>query len=445
MKKVFCLVFAVMMIFVFVACGANNTTPAADDSTKTPDSNVNDTTPAADDKTDDKTDDKNLVEGLEIEEGAEILVWESSGDDAEFMKKMGEKFTAEYGIPVTVQEVEAPDARERLAQDGPAGTGADVFAAPHDHTGALVASGLVLENAFAKDMNDTVISSALQAVTYEGKLYGYPSSIETYALFYNKDVYPEAPKSWDEIVKKGKDYTDVSNNQFAFIYDVGNAYYSIGWVFSKGGYIFGNNESDKNDIGLDSANAIAGVNELMKLHDVFPVKAEDCGWDTFHGLFLEGKNASMINGPWAISSVKESGVNYGIAPLPKLSDGSTMKSFSGVRSMFVSAYSQYPNAAALFGKFLSKHENQMERFTFQGRIPVTKAAQSESTITNDADIAAFVAQSANSIPMPSIPEVGLFWTPAANAFKTIWNEQVSAEEGMKTAAQDIRDAIAEQE
>ena len=434
MKRILSVFLALALVFSLTACkttsGTEQNQISQNNSQPVENNTNNQTTPASNE--------------IKPEEGAQLVAWESSGQDTDVLKEIAAAFTAKYGVPVTVESVEAPDARERMSQDGPAGTGADVFAAPHDHTGALVSAGLVNENIFVDDMKKTIIPAALQAVTIDNKIYGYPKSIETYVLFYNKDIYKKAPTSWNDIIEMGKTYTNVKENKFAFIYDVGNAYYSISWVFSKGGYIFGNNETNKDDVGLDSAGAIAGMNELLKLKDVFPVKAEDCGWDTFHGLFLEGKNAAMINGPWALKDVRDKGINYELLPLPTLADGTKMKSFSGVRPMFVSAYSKYPNAAALFAKFVASHEMQMKAYEVQGRIPVSIEAKNEKSITDNKDAAAFLAQAENSIPMPSIPQVGLFWGPTGAALATIWNGQVSAEEGMKTAAKTLRDAIAEQ-
>ena len=45
---------------------------------------------------------------------------------------------------------------------------------------------------------------AVDDVTYQGDIYGYPTAIETYGLFYNKDIFSEAPKSYDEIIAKAK-------------------------------------------------------------------------------------------------------------------------------------------------------------------------------------------------------------------------------------------------
>ena len=66
-----------------------------------------------------------------------------------------------------------------------------MFAAPHDKLGELVNSGHVAPTVNPDKVKKQVLGACGQALTYEGKMYGYPVSAETYALFYNKDLIAE--------------------------------------------------------------------------------------------------------------------------------------------------------------------------------------------------------------------------------------------------------------
>ncbi len=421
MKKLLSLLLVVALVFSLAACGGDN-----EDSSKA-------SSKASKDKE------------IKPEEGAELVVWEGADKELEFMKEIAAEFTEKYGIPVTVEEVEHTKSKERLQQDGPAGIGADVFAAPHDHTGELVMTGLVLENAFTDRMNAEMLKSSVDAVSFDGVVYGYPRAIETYALYYNKDIFKEAPKTYQEIIDFGKEFTNVNENKYAFMWDVDNAYFSQSFLAGGDGYVFGNGGTNKDDVGLDSEGAIKGIKEMMKLKEILPIPSGDADYQPMTALFKEGKIGAIINGPWFIAEARESGINYGIARLPKFTDGSTPRPFSGVRAIFVSAYSQYPNAAQLFADFYTSEENLMRRYEATGQIPTSKAAAEEEVIKNDADVAAILDQAADAIAMPSIPQVGLFWEPMAAAYGAIWNEEISVEEGLKNAAEAVRNAIKEQE
>lgn len=384
------------------------------------------------------------TEGLQPEEGASLVVWESTGPENEFMKMVAEEFTKKYGVQVTVEEVGAVDAKGRMAQDGPAGVGADVFAAPHDHTGELVASGLVIENANGERIKSEFMQAAVDGLSIEGKVYGYPTAIETYGLFYNKDIFPTAPKSYDEIIAKAKEFNNAKENKYAFMWDVANAYYSHSFIAGGGGYIFGNGGTNKDDVGIDSAGAVAGANSMMALKAILPVNSADSTTQIMEGLFDEGKIGAMIDGPWAVEGRKTAGLNFGVAKLPVLQDGKQQSSFSGIRALFVSAYSKYPNAAQLFADMATSEDMLLKRFQTTSQIPPMLALMDAPEIKDNEFVAPFLEQAQFAVPMPSIPQMGLVWTPYGAAFASMWNDNVKPEEALKTAAETVREAIATQ-
>lgn len=133
-------------------------------------------------------------EELKPEAGAELTVWEAK-EQVEYMKQLAADFEKEYGVPVKVEEMAGGDQGTRLATDGPSKLAADVLTLPHDQIGQAVKAGLLLPNdVFEEETKSTMVETAIQASTYDGILYGYPKSVETYALFYNKDLISEAPK-----------------------------------------------------------------------------------------------------------------------------------------------------------------------------------------------------------------------------------------------------------
>jgi len=335
------------------------------------------------------------------------------------------------------------DAPGKLATDGPAGIGADVFAAPHDKTGELVASGLIQENdLFADRIRNEFMQGAVDAVSFQGVVYGYPTGIETYALFYNKEYVKEPPKTYQDIVEFAKEFNDLASNRFGFMWDVGNAYYSHSFVAGYGGYVFGKGGTDKDDIGLNSKEAVEGAKFLVSLKEILPLKSDDTNYQVMDGMFKEGKAAMIINGPWAVRGYQEAGVDFGIAPLPLLPNGEHPASFSGVRTMFVSAYTKYPNAAKLFADFITSEEMLLKRYEITKQIPPMKSLMNADIIKSDPYAAPFLEQAQFAVPMPSIPQMGVVWEPYARAFQVMWNDGVDPQKALDEAVQTIKDAIA---
>lgn len=381
-------------------------------------------------------------EGLVPEEGAALKVWETEDDGSgAWIQALGEAFTEEYGVPITYEPVNHTDSSDRIATDGPAGVGADVFCAVNDHLGPLVTGGFVYPN----DMTDPAdyMDAAIQACSYNGTLYGYPTSIETYALVYNTDLIDAPPATWDELITLAQENTDMDAQQYGFLIEPGNFYFLYPFIRGYGGYVFGNGGADPDDIGLNNAGAVQGVELIRTIKTLAPMNSGDITYDIKEGLFNEGKLAMHIMGPWALEGYRQAGVNVAVAPLPTLPNGDHPITFSGVRALYVSSYSKYPNAAKLFAMYCTTKEALLQRFTSIGQIPPRLDIMDDPVIADDPDMHAFLTQAQYSEPMPSIPEMGAVWDVMKAAVCTVWDdENADVQETLDNAVQQIRDANA---
>lgn len=195
MKKWVAMLLSVMMVFTITACS----TGGKDSSSANNNSTTNEET--ANNGAGD--------EELKPEEGASLLVWESK-ESRTFMEEIAKQFKEKYNVDVKYEEVAAPDQVNKLMNDGPAGIGADVVVFPHDNLGKAVTAGLLLPNDYFEEQTRAQNSElAINATSYDGMLYGYPRSVETLIMFYNKDLVPEAPKSMEEVIELSKKMNDL--------------------------------------------------------------------------------------------------------------------------------------------------------------------------------------------------------------------------------------------
>ncbi|WCR27110.1 maltose ABC transporter substrate-binding protein [Paenibacillus thiaminolyticus] len=380
--------------------------------------------------------------GLQPEKGATLLVWESKGPELDFLKAVAEDFEQEYGVNVKVEAVPAIDSVTKLTTDGPAGIGADVFSAPHDHLGNAVIAGLVLQNDMYDElMKQQIMDSALEGVSYDGVLYGFPTAIDTYALYYNKKRLNQAPATYEELIQFAQTYNDPKNKQYAFMWNVGQLYQSYSFLAGYGGYLFGNGGKDAGDIGLSTDGAVAGAAFLQSLHDILPINSNDINDNIITGFFIEGKTAAIIGGPWLMTDVKNAGLDYGVAPLPLLPNGEHPPSLSGIRALYVSSYTEYPAAAKLFASYATSRHNIVKRYELTRQLPPRQDMMEEPIIKQDANALAFLEQAKYSAPMPSIPEMGNVWVPASAALAAIWNDRQEPETVLKKAVEQINTAI----
>ncbi len=379
------------------------------------------------------------------EEGAELMLWSDGDEQLEWAELMAEKFEGEYGVPVQVEEVTQEDAPERLATDGPSGQAADVFASTHDRIGRAISAGLVLENFWPEEYEEEFMEAAITATSFEDELFGYPSGIETYALFYNTDLVEEAPETMDELLEVASELTE--GDRYGFMMEPQNLYFVYAFLGGYGGYVFGDEGTDINDLGLNNEGAVQGTELLLRIRDeVVPGMAnEDITYDVRTALFEEGNLAFDINGPWAVRGYEEAGVDFNVVPLPELENGESPTSFSGTRGFYVNAYTDYPDAASLLAQFITNEENLLEAYEITGALPPRLELVEHDDIQSNPISVGFLEQASHAVPMPNVPEMPLVWDPMEAAFTEVWNQDVDPQEALDRAVDTIETAIEEQQ
>lgn len=367
----------------------------------------------------------------------ELTVWESLAGPDEFIQRAGEYFTELYpNIKIKFANVESTEANSKIVLDGPGGNGPDLFATAHNNTGVMVASAAIEK--IPDEEKDIIANSctpqALQGATLNAAdgtstLYGLPVSVETAALFYNKDLIKEdeIPKTMSDMVTYMNDFTKNNPNKKPFLFDAGNAYYSVMFTSSPSVHLYGENGNDITNSYMNSDESVKQMQDFVALAKATGMKSGDIDYKHNDSLFADGQLAMDISGAWNIKTFEESGVNFGITSIPALT-GSTNPptNFMGVRCMYVSAYSKHKPEAIAFGEFLMTKEMQQLRCEITSTMPARDGIVDK---VNDEKIKVYLKgiekQIAFSYPMPNMAQASKFWTPFATAYGNIWNGEVT--------------------
>jgi maltose/maltodextrin transport system substrate-binding protein len=367
-----------------------------------------------------------------------ITIWTSEAQ-VKGLREAVKPFVQKYGIQVEVNEVSFGDIKPKFITSAPTGEGPDIIVGAHDWLGELVANGLLLPIDFLpKNVLDQFTPVTLKAMSYNGKLYGIPYSMEAVALIYNKDLVPNPPTTYESLVRVAKSLT--KGGIYGFLYDYNNFYFSFPFFSALGGYVFKEtpNGLDPLDIGLANEGAIKGVEKLVNLFKEGILK-QGVDYQTTTSLFSEGKLGMMINGPWEIDNIKKAKINYGVAKLPKI-DGKPMRPFVGVQGFMINSRS--PNLAILktfATEVLASKELELKLFETDPRILARKDAY--RVVSSNPDIKAFGASAADGIPMPNIPEMGPVWSYMGDALTLITSGKKAPDVALKEAVAQIKDAI----
>ncbi len=378
---------------------------------------------------------------LNVFAAGSLLVWEdiqkSVGND-----EAKQAFEKKYDVTVNVQELPYGGQVESLRMDGPAGTGPDIINLPHDQIGSAVVQGLLTPLQVDKSVLDTFTPSAIQALTYEGQLYGIPKAVETVVMIYNKDLLPELPKTMDELFDVSKQFR--AKGDYGLLAKWDEIYYSYGIIKAMGGDIFGkkaDGSDDPNKLLLNNDGAVKGAEYVQKFftEGLFPSGiVGDSGLNAIDSLFTSQRAAVVQTGPWSFQPYKDAGINYGVAPLPVLPNGKHMGSFMGVKSYSISTYSKNKDLALKYIEFINNYDNAKRRFELTGEVPAVKALIDDPIIKDNEGARAVAMQAQYATPMPSIPEMNEVWGPANSALQLIATGKQAPKDALDNAVDSIQ-------
>jgi arabinogalactan oligomer / maltooligosaccharide transport system substrate-binding protein len=375
------------------------------------------------------------------DEEAALVIW---ADDTRspILAALGDAFEQQYGLKVVVTQKAFGEIRDDLKVAGPAGEGPDIVIGAHDWLGELVENGLLAEIDLG-DKADQFLPAAVQAFTYDGKLYGMPYATENVAFVYNPDLVKEVPTTWTQVQEVSQEIVESGAAPQGFIIQENDPYHFFPIQTAFGGYVFGTNDQGYNpeDVGIDSPGSLAAAEWLDSMYKAnLLVPGSAVNYELMHAAFDNGDAAMMITGPWALPTIRESGIPYSVTVLP--GETGPARPFLGVQGLMINAFSDDVLLAQTFlQEFVATQDTMQKIFEADPRpsafLPVREAI-------TDPDIAAFAEAGADGLPMPAIPEMSAVWTSWGNAEQLIAQQSEAPDTAFKTAAEQIRTAIAGQ-
>lgn len=374
-----------------------------------------------------------------------ITMWVDT-ERAPALKDIAAQFKKDTGITVKLEIKDFGTVDQDFISQVPTGKGPDLIVSPHDKLGAYVANGVVAPLELG-DKADEFAASAVQAMSYEGTVYGVPYSIENVALLRNADLVPDAAASFDDVIANGQAFAAGDAEKYPFLVglspDQGDPYHLYPLQTSFGAPVFGldaDGAYDPTNLTLGNEGGLAFAAKLKEWGASGVLNANIDG-DKAKEFFLAGKSPYYITGPWNLPDIKASGMNYAIDELPS-AGGEAAQPFIGVNGFFLSSKSTNALAATKFiVNYLSTEEVQTALYEIGGRPPALTAAY-EAAAANDADVAAFGAIGQNGVPMPAIPAMGSVWADWGLAELTLIKGEGDPAEVWATAVANIEAKIA---
>ena len=365
---------------------------------------------------------------IALEEG-KLLIWMGGDKGDALLQEVVAQFTADLGVEVVVEI--ADPLTDKFQQAAATGDGPDIVLWAHDRFGEWAAGGLIQPVDPSQEMTDGILASAWDAVSFGGKVWGYPVNVEAIGLVYNKDLIDTPPATFEEI----KDLA-MPEGVSAILWDYNNTYFTMPMLMANGGFAFQKVDGvfDGKNTGVNNEGAMMGANVLKSLFDdgVMPAGVD---YGVMDGAMAKGETAMVINGPWSWAGYKGAGINIGVAPLPTL-NGQVSPPFLGVPAFAVNAAT--PNkdlVIELLENYILTDEG-LAHWNANGNLGAL-ADISAGQVQEDPLVKATIANAANGIPMPSNPEMGAFWGAMGPALTNITTGVQSPEDALNDAAKRI--------
>jgi maltose/maltodextrin transport system substrate-binding protein len=362
-----------------------------------------------------------------FEEG-KLLIWINGDKGYDGLQAIGDKFAAELGVEVVVEHPES--VTDKFQQSAATGDGPDIFIWAHDRFGEWAAAGLIAPVEPSAEVKDGILDFAWDAVTFDGKVWGYPMAVEAVGLIYNKDLVPTPPATFEEIAS-----LSLPDGVRPILWDYNNTYFTFPLLMANGGYAFQKNASgsyDPADTGVANDGAKKGAQMLRDLIDNGTMPA-GVDYGVMDAAINKGEAAMVLNGPWAWANLKTSGINFGVAPIPSVG-GSASKSFVGVLAATVNAASPNKDLAIEFIENYMLTDDGLKSINDNVPLGAVPDKSLSETLASDANVAATLANAEAGTPMPSTPAMGKFWSAMGPALTNITSKQQDVNASLDDAA-----------
>lgn len=374
-----------------------------------------------------------------------ITWWDTSNatNEAPTYQALVKKFEAAHpDIKVDYVNVPFDQAQNKFDTAAGAQGAPDVLRSEVGWTPAFAKKGffLPLDGTAALADKDAFQPNLLEQATYEGKIYGVPFTTDTLALVYNKALLQEAgvdvPRTWDELKKAAatvKERTGVDG-----YWGSTAGYYAQPFLHGEGTDMV---DAGAKKITVKSPEAERAYGTWLNLFDGKGLHKADVTADAYAHIqdaFINGKVASIIQGPWEITNFYKGSAfqdkdNLGIAAVPAGSTGTAGAPTGGHNlSVYAGSGKDKQKAALEFVAFMTSAEAQETIALKNSTLPTRDDAYTDE-VRADPGIAGFQQALAAARPRPALPEYGSLWGPLDEELPQIASGKKSLDEGLGDA------------
>jgi multiple sugar transport system substrate-binding protein len=322
------------------------------------------------------------------ESGPPSLNWfvaiQPGGSIEEVAKRCNEQAQGRYEIELELLPTDADPQREQLVRRlGAEDSSVDLIGMDIPWTAEFANAGWLrpYEGALAEQVTRDAFDSAVEAASFEGKVYGAPFNSNTQLLFYRKDVAPTPPTTWDQMIDQAQQLGSTIQVQ-ALRYE-GYVVLFNTLLQSAGGEIL----SGPEQVDLPQGPTEEALRILGKLANS-PAAAPDISTsdeDSARLGYEGGASAFMVNYTFAFGSAEENAPDIhaqtGVARYPEVVPGMPSRPPLGGFNIGVSAFSEHPEEAFQAATCITSPMGQLVATELDGLPPSNETLYTDPVVT----------------------------------------------------------------
>jgi arabinogalactan oligomer/maltooligosaccharide transport system permease protein len=342
-----------------------------------------------------------------------VVVWHAyRGDEERAIEDVARAFERDHpGTHVELLSVPFEAYLAKLEAAAPHGNGPDVFIDAHTRRGAYEDARVLV--ALPKNFLDESAydDAARAAITSGDRAMGVPLSTKCVALYTNVALVSPPPTSLEAIESE-----KLAPGTFPLAYEADTAYYHAAILSAFGGRILG-------DDGSFSFDGDAGVKslELLRTLSRDHVIPEEPNGPLVTRLFVSGRAASIIGGPWLRSELGDR-VRYRVTKLPTIEvDGraESMRPLLTVESAMLTPRGASHPLALDFLRALASRDAAITLATVGHQVVARRDAWTDERVSSDAALVAFHDAAKDAITTPTLHAMQSAWVPADEAIRKV--------------------------
>lgn len=288
----------------------------------------------------------------------------------------------------------------------------DMYIFAHDKIGVYAEMGIlspVTDIIPSEELQD-YLPTTIEAATYKDQIYQLPIYYETLLYLYNRKYMDDAevPKTTEELYSYMEKNT--AGGHYGFVEQHSTPYYAAGWLGGYGAEILTKDGKPQ----LNSQEVVDALTYHKKFVDMMPGETE---YATVNTLFNEGMAHSTIAGPWLIPTVRESGMDVGVAAMPTVdATGKPLAPYMGVQGVQVLKFAaeQKRESVEKVLRVLMDPEVEIELAKASGCAPARAECYNQPAISEDEVVMMMKTTAEHAVPMPNIPEMDVMWSVMGN-------------------------------